>query len=87
VRTSRPVKVLGEGDLTVALKVTADSFSKSAREKIEKAGGTVTWIGGEPAPKEEPAEEKSKAKARAPKAEAEPSQEKQESGPEAGEEA
>jgi len=45
---SMPVKVLGEGELTVALKVSADGFSKSAIEKIQKAGGTVTWIGGTP---------------------------------------
>jgi large subunit ribosomal protein L15 len=36
-----PVKVLGEGDLGVALKVTANAFSGSARAKIEGAGGTV----------------------------------------------
>src|SRR5581483_11415766 len=40
VRTSRPVKVLGEGDLTSALTVEAHRFSKSAREKIEAAGGS-----------------------------------------------
>ncbi|MEI6232702.1 MAG: 50S ribosomal protein L15 [Planctomycetota bacterium] len=44
----RPVKVLGEGELSVALHVTADAFSKSAIEKIQKAGGTVTWINGAP---------------------------------------
>jgi large subunit ribosomal protein L15 len=55
VRTGRPVKILGHGDLSVALNVTADSFSKSARAKIEAAGGTVTWIGGEPV-KDEAAE-------------------------------
>lgn len=42
VRPKQPVKVLGEGDLTVKLNVTADKFSKSAVEKIEAAGGTVT---------------------------------------------
>ncbi|NNE36213.1 MAG: 50S ribosomal protein L15 [Rhodothermales bacterium] len=36
------VKILGDGDLSVALTVTADSFSKSAVVKIEKAGGTAT---------------------------------------------
>ena len=35
------LKILGDGELTVALKVAAHRFSKSAREKIEKAGGTV----------------------------------------------
>src|SRR5690606_12035218 len=33
------VKVLGDGDLNRALKVTASKFSSSAKEKIEKAGG------------------------------------------------
>jgi large subunit ribosomal protein L15 len=36
-----PLKVLGNGDLTVALQVSANAFSASAREKIEKAGGKV----------------------------------------------
>lgn len=40
VRSGRPVKVLGDGEVSRALKVTAHKFSKSAREKIEKAGGT-----------------------------------------------
>ena len=40
VRSGRPVKVLGDGEVAKALKVTAHKFSKSAREKIEKAGGT-----------------------------------------------
>lgn len=40
VRKNMPVKILGEGELTVALKVKAHKFSKSAREKIEAAGGS-----------------------------------------------
>ena len=40
----RDVKILGQGDLTVKLAVSAHSFSKSAAEKIEGAGGTVTWL-------------------------------------------
>ena len=36
------VKVLGGGDIDVAVKVSAHAFSKTAREKIEKAGGTAT---------------------------------------------
>jgi large subunit ribosomal protein L15 len=36
------VVVLGKGTLTKALKITAHRFSKSAREKIEGAGGVVT---------------------------------------------
>lgn len=42
VRPKQPVKVLGNGDLGVKLNVTAAKFSKSAVEKIEAAGGTVT---------------------------------------------
>ena len=39
------VKVLGDGELTKKLNITADKVSASAREKIEKAGGTVTIKG------------------------------------------
>jgi len=39
-RKAVPVKVLGQGELTKALTVHAHGFSKSAREKIEAAGGT-----------------------------------------------
>jgi large subunit ribosomal protein L15 len=45
------VKILGQGDLSKKLTVSAHSFSKSAREKIEGAGGSITWLRGEPAPK------------------------------------
>ncbi len=40
VRKGLPVKILGEGELSVALKVQAHRFSRSAREKIEAAGGS-----------------------------------------------
>ena len=43
-RRAVPVKVLGEGGLTKALTVHAHGFSKSAREKIEAAGGTCQLI-------------------------------------------
>ncbi len=39
------VKVLGDGDLTVAVTVHAHKFSKSAQEKIEKAGGKAILVG------------------------------------------
>ena len=39
VRRTDKIKILGTGDLTKALTVKAHAFSKSAREKIEKAGG------------------------------------------------
>ena len=41
VRKGRPVKVLGNGDISVAVQVTADKFSATARAKIEAAGGSV----------------------------------------------
>jgi len=44
VGTYDGVRVLGDGDLTKTLTVKADHFSKSAREKIEKAGGTCELI-------------------------------------------
>ena len=40
----RDVVVLGTGDITKALKVSAHRFTKSARAKIEQAGGTATLI-------------------------------------------
>ena len=40
VRSGKPVKVLGDGEIGKALKVTANKFSKSARAKIEAAGGS-----------------------------------------------
>jgi len=39
IRTKHPVKVLGDGELTAAITVHAHKFSKSAQEKITKAGG------------------------------------------------
>lgn len=42
VRAKQPVKVLGNGDIDVKVNVTATKFSKSAVEKIEAAGGSVT---------------------------------------------
>ena len=44
VGTFDGVRVLGDGDLTRKLAVRADHFSKSAREKIEKAGGSCDLI-------------------------------------------
>lgn len=43
-RNGIPVKVLGDGELTKKLTVRAHGFSKSAREKIEAAGGTCELI-------------------------------------------
>jgi large subunit ribosomal protein L15 len=44
VRKGQPVKVLGQGEISVAVQVTADKFSGSAREKIAAAGGTATEL-------------------------------------------
>jgi large subunit ribosomal protein L15 len=44
VRPGSPVKVLGSGELSVAVQVSAHAFSASARDKITAAGGTVTEL-------------------------------------------
>ena len=43
-RKDVPVKILGVGDVSKKLTVTAHGFSKTAREKIESAGGSVTVL-------------------------------------------
>jgi large subunit ribosomal protein L15 len=49
--TKYDLKILGHGDLSKKLAVSAHNFSKSAREKIEQAGGSITWLRGEPEPR------------------------------------
>jgi large subunit ribosomal protein L15 len=44
VRKGQLVKVLGQGDISVAVAVSADAFSDSARDKIVAAGGSVTVL-------------------------------------------
>jgi large subunit ribosomal protein L15 len=44
------IKVLGSGELTAAITIHAHKFSKSAIEKIEKAGGRAVVVGGPAAP-------------------------------------
>ena len=44
------IKILGAGELTSAITIHAHKFSKSAVEKIEKAGGKAVVLGGTPAP-------------------------------------
>jgi large subunit ribosomal protein L15 len=44
VRDGLPVKVLGQGDISVAVQVSAHAFSASAKEKIAAAGGTATEL-------------------------------------------
>tara|TARA_A100001011_G_scaffold232425_1_gene240383 strand:- start:9970 stop:10407 length:438 start_codon:yes stop_codon:yes gene_type:complete len=40
----KPVKILGNGDVKSKINLTATVFSKTAKEKIEKAGGTATEL-------------------------------------------
>ena len=42
-KTDVPVKILGNGDIKDPVEITADMFSKSAIEKIEKAGGKAIY--------------------------------------------
>ena len=43
-RSSQTVKILGEGDLTKKFTIKANAFSATAKEKIEKAGGTAEVV-------------------------------------------
>jgi len=55
------IKILGDGDLTRKLVIKAHAFSASAREKIEKAGGTCEVVGAKAAPAPaEPVKQKQK---------------------------
>jgi large subunit ribosomal protein L15 len=63
IKNSRTdVKILGQGELKKKLRVTAHSFSASAREKIEQAGGTATAL-------REPVEKKKRTRKAKPAAE------------------
>jgi large subunit ribosomal protein L15 len=66
--TKFDLKILGHGDLSKKLTVSAHNFSKSAREKIEAAGGSTTWLRGEP----EPRKPKHRPRAEIPQGEPEP---------------
>ena len=44
VRKGLPVKVLGDGSISIALQVSANAFSASAKEKLSAAGGTAIQI-------------------------------------------
>ncbi len=46
--TKTDIKILASGDLTKKLVVSAHGFSKTARQKIEAAGGSIVWLKGEP---------------------------------------
>ena len=78
--TRADIKILGMGDLSKKLTVSAHAFSATAREKIEKAGGRVVWLRGEPKPK------KRKPKAQNPKAESKRAPDEPQDQPEAPEE-
>jgi large subunit ribosomal protein L15 len=52
-KAKRDVVVLGTGEISKALKVSAHRFTKSAREKIERAGGAATVIERRPEPQPE----------------------------------
>lgn len=44
IRKNDRVKILGDGELTKALNLEVHAFSKSAEEKIQAAGGTITCL-------------------------------------------
>jgi len=66
--TKTDIKILASGDLTKTLVVSAHGFSKTARQKIEAAGGSIVWLKGEPVEKKA---KKHKAKPAAAEPEAE----------------
>jgi large subunit ribosomal protein L15 len=72
------VKILGTGELTKKLAVSAHGFSKTAREKIEAAGGSVEWLRGEPVEKKPKKKAAPKPKAEEPEAAPEPEPETEE---------
>jgi large subunit ribosomal protein L15 len=41
---NKPFKVLGNGEIKAKIEITANAFSKSAKEKIEKGGGTAVVV-------------------------------------------
>ena len=66
--TKTDIKILASGDLTKKLVVSAHGFSKTARQRIEAAGGSIVWLKGEPVEKKA---KKHKAKPAAAEPEAE----------------
>ena len=49
-KASDPVKILGRGELAVALDVEVDAVSRTAAEAIQKAGGTIRLLSGKKVP-------------------------------------
>ena len=43
-KANNPVKILGNGELTKSIEISADMFSQSAIKKIEKAGGKAIYL-------------------------------------------
>ncbi len=78
--TKTDIKILASGDLTKKLVVSAHGFSKTARQKIEAAGGSIVWLKGEPVEKKA---KKHKAKPAAAEPEAEAADAPAEAEPEA----
>jgi large subunit ribosomal protein L15 len=88
IRTTRvDVKILGQGELTKKLSVHAHGFSKTAKEKVEKAGGSVIWLRGEPVekPKRRRARKPKPAPAEEPRAEVAEAPGESEAAPEGSE--
>jgi hypothetical protein len=82
IRSTRiDVKILGSGELKKKLTVSAHLFSKSAREKIESAGGSVTWLRGEPKAKPKKERKRPAPASEAPEAPEEPAEETQDEEP------
>ena len=82
-KVSVDVKILGIGDLSKALTVSAHGFSKTAKDKIEAAGGSVTWLRGEPVARAVPGRAKKRARAETEPEEAETADEAAEAAEEA----
>jgi large subunit ribosomal protein L15 len=82
--TRTDVKILGQGELSKKLSVTAHAFSATAREKIEQAGGSVTAL-KEPVEKKKRRSKKARPAEAPDEPEAEASAEPEEAEPEAAE--
>ena len=44
IEGKKPLKILGQGEVSKKINIKADAFSKSAEEKIKSAGGTITTV-------------------------------------------
>lgn len=44
IEGKKPLKILGQGEISKKINIKADAFSKSAEEKIKSAGGTITSV-------------------------------------------